>query len=81
MRTLSNSSSAQRRQSIDVLVQHYVSWREECYAVADAYQRWDRCARGQREAGYAAYIAALDREEHAAGVYAEQIEHVKRIPV
>jgi hypothetical protein len=42
-------------------------------------REWADSGRGERGAAYAGYLAALDREEHAAGVYAEQIELVRRV--
>lgn len=47
----------------------YAEWREECEAVHRAYGRWTGSERAVRALAYAAYRAALDREEKAAGVY------------
>jgi hypothetical protein len=79
MRTVVSSDSAFARRSIDALLELYVCWREECYAVRYAYQRWSEADRGQRRLAYAGYIAALDREEHAARAYADQTERASRI--
>jgi hypothetical protein len=67
------------RRAIDELLEGYVSWREECQAVALAYGRLIASCRGERRLAYAAYFAALDREEHAAGTYAHHVERVRRI--
>jgi hypothetical protein len=54
----------------------YVGWREECRAVDAAYHHWE-AARGHRAAvWYAAYSAALDREERAAERYAQLIRRI-----
>jgi hypothetical protein len=81
MRTVIGSDSAPLQRSIDALLEVYLSWRAECAAVRQAYQSWTDSDRSQRALAYAGYVAALDREEQAAGVYAHQIEHVSRICV
>jgi hypothetical protein len=61
----------------DQLVECYVRWREEKCAVRIAYQRWADSDRGEGRLCYAGYLAALDREEKAASVYAEQVDAVR----
>jgi hypothetical protein len=78
VRTASSTDSARARRSIDVLLERYVWWREECNAVEQTYQWWSDCDGGRRALAYAAYRAALDREERAASAYARQIERVSR---
>jgi hypothetical protein len=63
---------------IDDLMQTYVDWREECIAVQDAYERWSNGPDEEQDPAFAAYRAALDREEQASFVYAERIEQVAR---
>jgi hypothetical protein len=58
------------------MLQHYVSWLEECESVRVAYERWDRAERSDRRLAYAAYLAALDGEEHAARTYAGHVGRV-----
>jgi hypothetical protein len=77
MNTLTNNDAAGGRSLIDVVVLHYTSWREQSLAVRLAYQQWTDSARAERTPAYAGYLAALDREGHAAGVYADQIERVR----
>jgi hypothetical protein len=79
MRTAVTSDSTLRRRSIDALLEVYVAWREECEAVRQAYQSWAQSDRGHRRLAYAGYVAALDREEHAARTYADQIERLSRL--
>jgi hypothetical protein len=59
---------------IDAVMDAYVSWREESVAVAASYQRWSCAPRDARACAFYAYVAALDREEHAASVYRRLIE-------
>jgi hypothetical protein len=61
---------------IDQMIDGYVSWREECAAVAASYENWSRSGRQDRSLAYAAYMAALDREEHAASTYRSLAERI-----
>ena len=54
---------------VDALIDTYVAWREECTVLKRAYERWTGSERAERGLAYAAYRAALDREEKAATVY------------
>jgi len=56
-------------QLIDAMIEHYVSWREECMTVASSYENWSRADAPDRTLAFSAYIAALDREEQAAASY------------
>ena len=60
----------------DRLIDLYVRWREECVAVDAAYERWTDAKREDRPAAFAAYSAALGREERAGEVYAELVRSV-----
>ena len=51
---------------VDMFIETYVEWREECAALHTAYGRWLASKRSQREMAFATYRAALDREEKAA---------------
>ena len=79
MKTVADPDTALGRRAIDELLEGYVSWREECQAVALAYGRLIASGRSERQLVYAAYFAALDREEHAARTYAHHVERVRRI--
>lgn len=63
-----------REQMIDDLLDAYLSWREESMTVRETYE-WCQMKRGH-DAGlaYHACLAALDREEWAARVYALSVE-------
>ena len=54
---------------IDAVIGGYMTWREESAAVAATYETWDRASGNGRAIAFADYLAALDREEHAASEY------------
>ncbi|HEY1514817.1 MAG TPA: hypothetical protein VGF91_00260 [Solirubrobacteraceae bacterium] len=58
---------------VDRLIELYCDWRAECWAVRSAYGQFTAASAEDRTLAYAAYRAALDREEAAADVYAEQL--------
>jgi hypothetical protein len=81
MRTVvgTDNSSLLTRWPVDALFELYVSWREECHTVWQAYAWWADAGGRHRKLAYATYLAALDREEQAARAYAEQSDLVSRI--
>jgi hypothetical protein len=81
MRTVPELETALGRWAIDELLEGYVSWREECDAVRLAYRRLADSRAQERRVAYAGFLAALEREEHAADVYADRIERVKRLSI
>jgi hypothetical protein len=60
----------------DEFVDGYICWREESAAVESAYEQWRGMKRRDRPIAFAAYQAALDREEHAAQVFRDCAERV-----
>lgn len=66
-----------RAQRIDAVMDRYVAWRAECVAVAEAYQSWRCAAREQRGPTFDTYVAALDREEHAACAYQRLVQEAR----
>lgn len=68
-----------REAAADALVDAYVAWREACARVRVAYACYDGCHPRERELAYAAHRAALDCEEHAAGVYARRVDRVVQL--
>jgi hypothetical protein len=56
----------------------HIEWHETTDAAADSYRR--RCAAPAVEeaARFAAYLAALDQEQSAAGVYAGSMSELER---
>jgi hypothetical protein len=69
-------STQVRPELINRLMDVYVDWREECAAVRDAYVRWSSAAATDRTLAFAAYRAALDREESAARIYGDHLDRV-----
>lgn len=63
---------------IDRLMDLYVDWREESDEVQIAYDRWAGGPAEEREGAFAAYQAALDREESASLAFSERIRVVTR---
>ncbi len=70
--------TAVRAEVIDELVDAYVEWREECLALAGAYERWSGEADRDRRLAFAAYRAALDREQQACSVYETRCNRAAR---
>jgi hypothetical protein len=60
----------------DRFVESYRSWREACEQVRRAYALLDDSERQDRRLAFAAYDAALDREESAARTYQEQVHQL-----
>jgi hypothetical protein len=56
---------------IDETVDAYVDWREESAVVWDAYERWEWAPAADARLAFAAYCAAVEREERASNVYAD----------
>jgi len=64
---------------VDRLIELYCDWRTECSAVRAAYAQFTAAPADGRALAYAAYGAALDREESAAADYARQLMRVARV--
>ncbi len=62
---------------VDAALDAYIAWREETAAVEAAYRKWLGAAREERALAFAAYSAALDREEYAAAEYQCLIERAE----
>jgi hypothetical protein len=63
-------------EAVDQLVESHTQWREACTEVHEAYERFSEASRADRPAAFAAYFAALDREQQAATTYREQVQYV-----
>jgi hypothetical protein len=64
---------------VDEAMERYVEWREECGAVEDAYANWSSASPEEAELPFAAYSAALDREQSAATVYHRAIDRLAQV--
>jgi hypothetical protein len=62
-----------RPEPLDELTEMYVEWREECSGLTSAYRRWLNAQAADRDLAFAAYRAALDREEQASVTYAKRV--------
>ena len=60
----------------DEAIRVYIDWREECATVWDAFDRWASSDGADAGTAFAAYGAALDREECAAREYADLLERI-----
>jgi hypothetical protein len=61
---------------VDEFVDSYVGWREESVAARNAYEAYTGQHGDDRALAFAAYQAALDREERAARAYQECTERI-----
>jgi hypothetical protein len=59
-----------QKRLVDGLIEAYVSWHEACLQVSDAYGSWASETGQAATSAFGRYMAALDREERAAEVYA-----------
>ena len=62
---------------VDRLIELYCDWRTECAHVQAAYERFADAEPTDSTLAFAAYAAALDREESACESYAAQIRLIE----
>jgi hypothetical protein len=70
-----------QKRLVDGLIDAYVSWREACLHVSDAYGSWTSETGLGATSAFGRYMAALDREEHAAEVYAGLVRRAGQLPL
>jgi hypothetical protein len=63
----------------DEIVDLYLDWREEAATVAEAYATWADATADRKGRCFAAYTAAIDREEAAARSYAVAVGTGERL--
>ena len=68
-----------RERLIDEAFARYLEWLAESEAVNTAYGMWRAAAQTDGALPFAAYGAALDREERAATVYRSVIDHLEQL--
>ena len=68
-----------RQQLTDRAFLHYLDWLDETSTLERAYGRWIAAHREERALAYTAYMAALDREEHAAVRYEAALSEAERL--
>ena len=66
-----------RDQLVDVALDRYIDWREQSRESVAAYETWTSAPVTERRLAFAAYRAALDREDQAASRYASAIVAVE----
>ena len=59
---------------VDTLIEAYVSWRETCLRVSDAYRSWTTGPCRGAPSAFNAYMVELDWEQRAAETYAEMVQ-------
>jgi hypothetical protein len=62
---------------VDRMIELYCDWRTESAAVQSAYERFLDASAPDRATAFAAYAAALDREESACESYANQVRLIE----
>jgi hypothetical protein len=60
-------------QLIDRAMDAYALWREECKLARASYARSSRASGREADRWFESYLAALDREESAAGLYQDTL--------
>ena len=72
----SSRRTTHRLDLLDAQLESYVNWRAESRSVAESYRKWRHATDTQRRIAFDRYVAALDREEVAAGDYRRATELV-----
>jgi len=62
---------------VDRMIDLYCDWRTACAEVRSTYERFCRARASDRALAFAAYAAALDREQSACEDYAGQIKAIE----
>lgn len=75
--TVLDMNAAIRRDLVDTMIDLYCDWRTGCEQVWAAYERFSNAPPADRAVAFAAYAAALDREEAACEAYAVQIRLIE----
>ncbi|MBV8573870.1 MAG: hypothetical protein JOZ58_02365 [Acetobacteraceae bacterium] len=63
---------------VDELLAYYIDWRQDAAAVKHAYRQWCATSGADEPLQFAAYMAALDREQSSADRYALVLEEFER---
>jgi hypothetical protein len=63
----------------DEAFQRYLEWRDECATLEAAYRNWSNAPASGCVFAFAAYTAALEREERAAAQYQALIDEGERL--
>jgi hypothetical protein len=74
---LAGVSAEIRPDLVDRMIELYCEWRTGCWDVRAAYDRFLEAPASDRAVAFAAYMAALDREESACAAYADQVRAIQ----
>jgi hypothetical protein len=66
-----------RPELVDRMIDLYCKWRTSCEEVRARYERFLDALASDRTVAFAAYMAALDREQSACESYAEQVRLIE----
>ncbi len=66
-----------RPELVDRMIELYCDWRTACWDARTAYERFVDAPAHDRAVAFAAYTAALDREESACESYAAHIRAIQ----
>lgn len=69
-------AATETRDLDDEASERYAEWRDACAAVDDAYCEWLCASADEQPGAFAAYRAALDREESLATIYGAVVERL-----
>ncbi len=68
-----------QKRLVDTLIEAYVSWREACLGVSDAYRSWASETGPSVASAFGCCMAALEQEERAAEVYAGLVRRADQL--
>jgi hypothetical protein len=68
-----------QKRLVDRLMDAYVTWRETCLRVSDAYGSWVSDSGVSATVAFGSYMAALDREQDAAEAYARLVRQADQL--
>jgi hypothetical protein len=72
----SSRSPEQSLAFLDAQMESYMRWRAESTSAARSYRDWECAPPDDRAMAFGSYLAALDREEMAAGDYRRALEQI-----
>jgi hypothetical protein len=70
-----------QKRLVDRMIDAYVTWREACLEVSDAYGSWARETGLGGTPAFGRYMAALDGEQRAAEAYAGLVRRAGRLAI
>ena len=68
-----------QKRLVDRMIEAYVSWREACLRVSDAYGSWGSEMGPGVTSAFGLYMSALEQEERAAEAYAGLVQRAGQL--